>query len=409
MPSWMPPAIRQVPYPWVVVGLAACAQGASNLVNHGLPALYPFLQVDLNLTRAQVGLITSALSGAGIFTVFLGGWLADVWGVRRVVGASLIVAALTTMALALGSSLVVILAFAVLAGMARSPAYPASSRAVIDWVAPRVRGVAMAVKQTSVPLAGMVPALVLPTIAVVAGWQVAVIVLGAMVLMGVCVFLLFYRERPGVSLAQRWPSRGELRGLVARRAMWPPLFWGTFMASFQFIVPTYLVLYLVEEVRMSPVAAGAFLAIAQAGALGGIIVWGGISDVVFRGRRAPALGLLGVMAAACFVGLRLSDAATPAPLLALITLGLGATALAWHGVFTVYIGEAAGPGRSGTALGISDTVVRIGTIVSPPLFGLLVDVTGSYASGWTVSAAAALGSTAVLVLLGREGRRSAGA
>ena len=64
----------------LVVALAALIQGTLAWVNQGIPILYPFIREELGLTLAQVGLITSVLSGGGMVTSLLGGWLTDVWG-----------------------------------------------------------------------------------------------------------------------------------------------------------------------------------------------------------------------------------------------------------------------------------------------------------------------------------------
>jgi len=70
--------------------------------------------------------------------------------------------------------------------------------------------------------------------------------------------------------------------------------------------------------------------------------------------------------------------------------------MGWMGLFTVAIAEVTGTERSGTALGTVNTVLRIGMVSSPPLFGLLVDMSGSYTLAWGSAAAVALVSTAAL-------------
>ncbi|MCL0032113.1 hypothetical protein M1N14_01545 [Dehalococcoidia bacterium] len=48
---------------------------ADGIVIQSIPVLYPFIRDDLGLTRAQVGLITSAIMGTSMITVVIGGWL----------------------------------------------------------------------------------------------------------------------------------------------------------------------------------------------------------------------------------------------------------------------------------------------------------------------------------------------
>ncbi|MFC2066559.1 MFS transporter, partial [Chloroflexota bacterium] len=66
---------------------AALAQGLSR---QGITVLYPFIQGEFGLSRAQVGLITSAM-GIGFSTVVvLAGWLTDNFGVKRMITISLV-------------------------------------------------------------------------------------------------------------------------------------------------------------------------------------------------------------------------------------------------------------------------------------------------------------------------------
>jgi sugar phosphate permease len=61
------------------------------------------------------------------------------------------------------------------------------------------------------------------------------------------------------------------------------------------------------------------------------------------------------------------------------------------------VGELAGPGRAGTALGFQNTAVALGAALTPPLLGRTVELT-SWGTAFAVAAAAAVGS---VLLLGR--------
>ena len=54
----------------------------------------------------------------------------------------------------------------------------------------------------------------------------------------------------------------------------------------------------------------------------------------------------------------------------------------YHTVLT----ETAGRKYAGTAVGFGLTMVEAGTTLGPPIFGLIVDLSGSYQVGWYVVA-----------------------
>ena len=61
---------RAIPYPWVVLVLIVAAKMAGDSPNFGLPLLFPFIQEDLDLSRARLGLITSSQGAGGIVSAF---------------------------------------------------------------------------------------------------------------------------------------------------------------------------------------------------------------------------------------------------------------------------------------------------------------------------------------------------
>jgi len=59
--------------------------------------------------------------------------------------------------------------------------------------------------------------------------------------------------------------------------------------------------------------------------------------------------------------------------------------LGWNGLYSNLIIELAGPPRAATAMGVSMTLLFATTVVTPALFGWLVDHT-SYNVGWAALA-----------------------
>ncbi len=76
--------------------------------------------------------------------------------------------------------------------------------------------------------------------------------------------------------------------------------------------------------------------------------------------------------------------------------------MSFLGVLITLIGEQAKPGQVGVTMGVAITAFHVSMIVIVPLFGYLVDVSGSYSLGWRTTAAMALVGTLALLVFGRE-------
>ena len=260
----------------------------------------------------------------------------------------------------------------------------------------------MSIKQAAPTLAGAAGAVSLPVIADKAGWPVAVMVLAGLTLLVGVVFLAFYRERQGEVSVKRSPFLSGFRDLLHDRGLIAVTLWGFVIVGLQFLVLTYLILFLVEIVGFSKVAAGSYLGMALFASTVARILWGGASDFLLGGRRLLTLGLMSAAGVLAFIGIMLTGPDTPTAVVVLVSVGLGVSILSWPGIFTVYVAELAGTERSGASIGAINTIMRLGIVTAPPLFGLLVDVTDSYSLGWGIAAGALVVATTTLLLLGKE-------
>ncbi len=107
------------------------------------------------------------------------------------------------------------------------------------------------------------------------------------------------------------------------------------------------------------------------------------------------------------LAMRFVEPGIPGPVIALIAIVLGLTMLSWMGMYTVLVSELAGAARTGTALGAAQLLMRVGMSVMPPLFGLLIDITGGYALPLAAVAGLAFLATAGLLAFGRDPQREA--
>jgi MFS transporter, ACS family, hexuronate transporter len=383
-------------YPWIVLVASSLVQTVASFGNQMISPLAPFLVQDLGLARKDVGLLVTAAYLGGVLVLVVAGSLSDRFGVRALF---LIGMTLAGVPLAFGSaapSYLWLLLPIALYGIGNGFALPPTTRAIVEWFPTRRRGVAMGIKQTGVALAGMICGLIVPPLGEAVGWRGTVLVLGALTVLAGIVSWAIYRDRPDDPTAPTKAARPGISTVIRNRSLL--LLSGvTFLyAGVQLSLAGFMVLFLTEKVGMGIAEAGAMLALAQAGGIVGRIGWGVVSDVVFGGRRKIVMAIFSVMAAISSVVLAMTGPETPRIVLLLTLAVAGVSAIGWNGINMLFVAEIAGRQASATAAGLNLTCSYLGIMVGPPIFGYLVDVTGSYTTAFFVGAAASLASLLLL-------------
>lgn len=374
-------------YRWVVLGAGVLAQAASAAVLQGLPGLAPQLREEYGLGLTGLGVLLASVTFGLLSTMLLWGHLADRFGERSVMTTGLLLAVAALLATTQTSTVGALMACLVLAGAAGSSVNAASGRAVLGWFAVGERGFAMGVRQTALPLGAGLAAAGLPPVALAFGLDAAFVVLAGGCLLGAVVVFALVREAPSQSvrvpggLAPIRDPRIRRFGLVSLLLVVP-----------QFAVVAFLVIYLVDEHDVRPASAALLLAAVQLGGGAGRILAGRWSDRL--GLRVVPLRRLATAIAALFVllaALEALDARAAVPLLLLT----GVVAISWNGLAFTAVGEMAGPGRAGTALGLQNTSVALGAAITAPLLGAVVD-RSDWAVGFAVAAGCGIAATLLL-------------
>ena len=387
---------------WVILALVSVSHVIGAAAQYSINTLAPFYQDELGLSRAQVGLFFSAFYLAMTGASFVAGWLADRLGVRNTTLQGHLIVGVCTVAAAFAPSFAWAFAWFFLCGLGYAYLNPASTKGVMAWFYRDERATAMGIKQTGVPAGGFVTALVAAPLVLVVGWR------GAFAALGVVNFLF------GFVFAHLWrePPNSPNPGLVQPQPLNPvhtPLNAGGFLpASFgtaifligQMSLITYVPLYLKESMGFSPYWASQALAVAQGGAMIGRVGWGVASDRYFGGRRKIVLIIIGLLSVLMIGGLSLMTKQSSIPLLLAVVFLSGLCIVGYQGVSYALIGELAGTSRTGVAMGLMITINAAAATVGTPLFGYIVDRSGSYALAWQCLAGAiALGCGGMAIFL----------
>ena len=373
-------------YRWVILGVLWITYIVVFLSRLSVGPLGPFFKEELKLTSAQVGWVLSAGSLGYLLTQIPVGWIADRIGARLPIAIGELIAGGSMIALFFVPSYLYLLTFIFFTGMGCGFLAPSTTQAVVIWFPKKERATVMGVKQTSVNLGGIIGAATLPTIALTLGWRYGFLILGGVaILIGLVSFAL-YREPPDSSMktGQKRAAKSDvvpLMEIVRNRQIWQVALSAFCLNWVEMAMISHFLIYANKALGFALVTAGGLLVMVEsAGALARPLS-GIVSDRVFRGRRKPVFIFFAANAAlACLVlglfGKSLAWGIYPV----LFVLGVGA--IGFGGVYLTLLSEFGGRGGAAKAAGFGSSIGVGGSILGPPIFGYIVDATGSYNIAW---------------------------
>ena len=374
-------------YRWTILALGTGAQTAYSAVFLGIPVLAPALQREYDLDLTEVGLAIAAANAGSVFTLLAWGLLADRVGERFVLGAGLAGCGAGLLVAAFAPSFAVLVLALTLGGAAGASVNAASGRAVMSWFRKDERGFALGIRQTALPIGGLLAAVLLPPVEAAGGVRAGLIALAAGCLAAAIAGASGLREAPH--------EESELTDIghpVRDPRMWQLSIGSALVLAAQISILSFLILFLHAERGLSTAEAAAVFAVIQALGAAARILAGRWSDRL-EARIAPlrklALGLTVTLAAAAAL------LSAPLGLLIPVFVAAGALSLSWNGLSFTAAAELAGRRRAGAALGFQQTALAITSAVAPPVFAAVVEA-GSWSLAYGLAAAMPVAGIAVM-------------
>jgi MFS family permease len=391
---------------WRILAVMTGAQAGGAVVQQALGVLAPFFIVQYAVNKAQLGALFTAMNvGAMCFTA-VSGVLTDRFGERPMVAVSGALMAFALVAGVLVPNYAWLAGGMALFGVGYAVQTPAGGRAILSWF-DRDRGLAMGIRQTGVPVGGMLGAVLLPFLALhFGGYRAALLAAALIIAILTLVAVLGYRER-AVDRPAPVRSREVWRGmavLVRDPRVIAVTLTSMVLINAQLALNGFLTVTAIDVIGTTPEAAGFAFACAFAAATVARLFWGWYSDRFMRGARLPLMAGLCVLAAlsALLCGL------LHPPLAAFfvpVAMLMGFSAAGWNGIMAAALAEIGGPERAGSALGVTMTAIFAMSALGPLVFGAVADATSLDVS-WFVTAALCLAGVVPVAWLGAQRRRA---
>ncbi len=274
---------------------------------------------------------------------------------------------------------------AVMIGTGSAFSTPASSDILARYAPPKHAPLIFSIKQTAVPVGGMLAGILVPFLILGWGWQTMFLTLGAAGLVMAVLFQTVRRtfdaNRNPLHVISFHQGYQTLRGVVVPQRF-RELLYATFtFCGLQGAFGAFFVTYLVE-IGMTLAEAGAVFAFAQGTSIVFRIALGWFAGIWGTRPVLAALGLsMGIIAIVCgFI-----TSAWPVLMITAAAAAYSATAISWHGVILAEVAHLSKPGETATNTGGVLSFATAGQTTYPALFGLLLGLGGSFGLGFILA------------------------
>jgi MFS family permease len=350
----------------------------SYAIRYAYGMLLPEMLPALNISKTQAGLIFAAYFLVYTIGSPILGALSDRYNYRVILPLFTVILACGTLLMASATTLLRAAFFYSIAALGHAACWVPVSALVQKWVPDTKRGAAMSAVSVGVGLGISLWSVLLPALVASAGWRAGWLCLGAFCLVVAALNLVLVRnpENPK-AVRDDAPSHPPRLWASYREIVGGRLFWiiGTayLLVGFNVLIPyTFLPVYARDALQLSYPASTRFVGIIALCGVAGQLTLGPLSDRVGRLRVMIICGL--VMGLGC---LAMALARNPSHLYAATAFyGCG-----YGAVWPVYAAAASDffpKDHTGGVVGLWTFLLGLGSIFSPVICGLTIDVTGEY-------------------------------
>lgn len=349
---------------------------------------------ELGLSNTTLGVAFSAFGYTYAVFQIIGGWFADKLGAKKtliVCGSIWVVA---TIATGFVSGLTSLVLARLLLGIGEGAALPAQARAIANWFTRKDRGFVQGITHSFSRLGNAVAPPIVAVLVALHSWRAAFVIVGVLTAIWIVLWAAYYKDNPrehrGINEAElaRLPEHAKAAAANGEATPWkkilrrmsPTIFvyfcqvW-TNTLFFSWVPIFFMNAYHLDLKKSAIFASGVFFAGVVGDVTGGLI-----SDRVLKKTGNLRLARQGVIAASlvgtfCF----LIPVMTSTDVNVVVWCLSGAFFMLELTIGPIWaVPMDVAPKFAGTASGMLNTGAALATIISPLVFGAIVDLSGNW-------------------------------
>jgi MFS family permease len=352
------------------------------------------IRKELSLSATQWGYIASAFGIPYILFQIFGGWVGDRFGARWTLFACGLVWAAATILTGLAGTFLSLYLVRLLLGFGEGATFPVATRAMQAWTPPDKRGFAQGLTHAFARFGNAITPPIVAWLVVTISWRGSFVVLGAISLIWVLVWVLYFRnvpsEHPGITgeELELLPHRGQPPPVRRVEVPWKRLALRMLPVTVVYfcygwtlwLYINWLPQFFQQEYNLEIMRTAGYSSVVFGAGVIGDYAGGVISDSILRRTGDLRKARRNVIIVAF-----LSSAIFLVPIF--LTRDLTVIVFSLAGAFfcaELVIGPIwsipmdIAPSYSGTASGFMNTGSAIAAVLSPLAFGYIADLTGNW-------------------------------
>ncbi|GAB7532694.1 MFS transporter [Pseudomonas sp. 3A(2025)] len=405
-------------YRWTILTMLFIAMVINYVDRAALSIAMPFITQEYHLTPSEKGMIFSSFFFGYALFCFVGGYLADRYGPKRVLTCAMsfwsVLCGTTALAFNFWSLLIVRALF----GVGEGPVSTTANKAVNSWFPIKERARAIGINQAGGPLGGALAGPIVGFLAIWLGWRAAFVIIALVgVIWAICWYRMatstpvehpkvtpeelaeinFEREVP-VTTVENAPRTPVLEIILQRSV----LVTGISLFCYNYILyffMTWFPSYLIDAKGIDLKAMSIVTALPWLVGTVGFLAGGVLIDTIYKrtkkrlfSRKVVLVTCL-LIAAFCIALTGQVESVTQCVLVMTVAVGfLMLTAPAYWSL----IQDAVPDHQVGTAGGFMHGLANLSGIVAPTATGFIIQSSGTYSSGFAL--AGALGIVGALIV-----------
>jgi MFS family permease len=364
-PEWPKYAKKVLFWNWFTWVLNFMDRG---LIGPLLPLMIPFF----GLTKTEAGGLVS-LFFAGYLSTFVGGFLSDKYGRKKVVAPSVFGFGIVTSITSVVSSALQLGIVRVVTGIFEGFQYPSSAAWVSETFPHAKRGKALGIWETGYSLGTLLGTLLATLVGAWLSWRAPWVIAGILSIIVGILMAKYATERPreetpgyDEQMASGLNEKPRFKDVLSIRNVWVVfVLHGLYNFTF-WMAGSWLSTYAIDVKGMTFIGGGLLTTILFAGISVGLVLNGYLADTI--GRIKSVSLMAGLAAIAMLVFTQLSN-----PVLVFVFIALAGILGAYISQVIALVTDTTDPAIAGTAFGVALFGGEVGAILGPITGGFIAD------------------------------------